>query len=95
MTTTYQLSPDCDPGDSNTHRPHRDHLPGPRWLALFGLLGAGFMYLRARVRSTFSDPDRPRCRDGRIDIVQEASEQSFPCSDPPAWTARNETRVPV
>ena len=33
--------------------------------------------------------------DGGIDLVQEASEDSFPASDPPSWTARSETRIPA
>jgi hypothetical protein len=81
----------------------------PRWLAFLGLLGAGVMYLRSRSggsgvsgrrpkadckESPTRDPLRIYCKDGSIDVVHEASADSFPASDPPAWTSRNETRVP-
>lgn len=85
-------------GNANMPRRRRNQVHGPRWFAFFGLLGAGLGYLRARAAgnepAVESDPDRVYGRDGQIDLVHEASEQSFPCSDPPAWTQRSETRVP-
>jgi hypothetical protein len=51
-----------------------------------------------------ADPDRETekptngrayAADGSVDLVQEASEDSFPASDPPGWIARSETRVPA
>ena len=96
MVTAHQRTLGYHLGNSHMSRSH-----APRWLAALGLLGAGLAYLRARVAHATTpadaprDPDRPYCEDGQIDLVQEAAEHSFPCSDPPAWTALSETRVPT
>ncbi len=72
-----------------------------RWAVAAGLIGIGLACWRALVgrhrplRPADLDPGRACCRDGSIDVVQVASEDSFPASDPPGWTMRNETRVPL
>ena len=47
---------------------------------------------RRKVRSDLADSGKASV--GALDKVQEALEESFPCSDPPSWTVRRVGRPP-
>jgi hypothetical protein len=100
MTAAHHRSLGYHLGNANIHGSARYHAHASRWLGLLVFLGAGLMYLRSiRIHGSTGEPARDPSRsynpDGTIDVVQEASEDSFPASDPPSWIYRNETCPPA
>lgn|SRR5262245_3009746 len=92
MSIRYQLA------NHPQGREGTEHVP--RWLAILRRLGRAISRSSRRPNPAVPpkpalDPDRPRTRDGSVDVVHEASADSFPASDSPGWTQRSETRVPA
>lgn len=50
------------------------------------ILGLGGLLVRAGIRRLRSNQPRQARYQSPFDIVTEDSEESFPASDPPAWT---------
>lgn len=59
-------------------------LKASRLTWLLGLAGAYFLY--RGLSSERTTPGQEVTRPSPMDIVAEASEESFPASDPPSWT---------
>ena len=65
---------------------------GPKWRSLLARYGAGVNAgTRDELAQAVKEERNPAGTFIR-DVVEEASEDSFPCSDPPGWIQRNENR---